>query len=79
MRTEWLSQGCLLIKSFSEKVLYLVEGYHGQVVVEVAMVGSGDDEQFLVVSRQTLVGIVAEVAGMGFLTNSKELNRLRRK
>ena len=47
--------------------LYLVERYFVEVVVEVGVIGAGDNQQLLVVAVQFLVGVLAEVARMGFL------------
>ena len=52
--------------------LYLVERYLAEVVVEVGVVGAGDNQQFLVVAGQLLVGVLAEVARMSLLPMDKQ-------
>ena len=51
--------------------LYLVERYLVEVVVEVGVVGAGDNQQLLVVAGQLLVGVLAEVARMSLLPVDK--------
>lgn len=52
-------------QGFLKKNVYFVERYDIEVVVKIDVVGSGDNQQFLVVSRQPFVGVFAEITRMG--------------
>lgn len=56
----------------TEKNFNLVERYLFEIVIQVGMVGIGNDQQFLVVASQFLIGILAEIARMGFLSVDKQ-------
>ena len=61
-----------LLKVLAEECLYPVEGNLLEVVVEVGVDCAGDDEQLLVVALELLVGVLAEIAGMGVLAVNEE-------
>lgn len=52
---------------FLKKSVYFIERNHIKIVIKVGMVRSGNDQQFFVVSCQSVVGLLAEVARMGLL------------
>ena len=56
-----------LSQILTEESLYLVKGNLLQVVIQVGMYRSRDDEQTFIVSLQLLVDILAEVARVSFL------------
>ena len=57
----------VLFQMFAIECFYLVERYLVEIVVEVGVVGSGNDEQFFIVSLALLESVFAEVAGEGSL------------
>ena len=57
---------------FPEEGIDFVKWDLFEVVVKIHMVGSGNDEKFLVVSGQFFEGILAEVAGMGLFSMNQE-------
>lgn len=62
----------VLFQIFAIECFYLVERYFVEIVVEVGMVGSGDDEELFVVSLEFLEGVFAEIAGVGLLSMYEE-------
>ena len=64
----WYYVKRLLFQILAVEGLYPVEGNLLEVVVEVGVDCAWDDEQLLVVALELLVGILAEIAGMGVLT-----------
>ena len=64
----WYYVKRLLLQVLAEECLYPIEGNLLEVVVEVGVDCAWDDEQLLVVALELLVGILAEIAGMGVLT-----------
>ena len=68
----WYYVKRLLLQILAEEGLYPVEGNLLEVVVEVGVDCAWDDEQLLVVALELLVGVLAEIAGMGVLTVDEE-------
>lgn len=58
--------------NISGKFAYPVERYRIRIVVQIDMVGSGDNQQFLVVSGQPLVRILAEISGVSLLAVNQQ-------
>ena len=54
-----------------EKPVDSVERYHVGIVVQVGVVGAGDNQQLLVAAGQLLVCVFAEVARMGLFPMDK--------
>lgn len=61
-----------LVQMFRVEADNLVERDLVEVVVEVHMAGTGDDEELLVVAGELLEGVFAEVAGMGLFAVDEE-------
>ena len=53
-------------QKFIEKFGYLIEWNYRQVIVKVDMAGTRNEQELFVIASQSLVGILTEVAGMGF-------------
>ena len=68
----WYYVKRLLFQVLAEEGLNPVEGNLLEVVVEVGVDCAWDDEQLLVVALELLVGVLAEIAGMGVLTVDEE-------
>ena len=68
----WYYVKRLLFQVLAEEGLNPVEGNLLEVVVEVGVDCAWDDEQLLVVALELLVGVLAEIAGMGVLTVNEE-------
>ena len=57
----------VLFKKRIKKSFYLVKRYFLEIVIEVDMTGSGNNQKFLVVAGQFLERIFTELTRMGLL------------
>ena len=51
-----------------EECCHFVEGDHIHAVIEVGVIGAGNDEQLLVLAGELFVDTLAEIAGVRFLS-----------
>ena len=63
-----LVRDMVLFQIFLVEGLYLVERNHIHMVIQVGVDSSGHNQQFLVVTRKQLEGILTEITGMGILS-----------
>lgn len=68
----WYYVKRLLLQVLAVEGLNPVERNLLKVVVEVGMDCAGNDKQLLVVAPELLVGVLAEIAGMGVLAVNEE-------